>query len=61
MKHPFHCNILPYFTMGAGGLGLALRLWLFSAVDEKGLLPKDLKRGVLSQDAVYDFLSSLKG
>jgi hypothetical protein len=40
MKHPFHCNILPYFTMGAGGLGLALRLWLFSAVDEKGLLPK---------------------
>ncbi|MBQ7896430.1 MAG: DUF4298 domain-containing protein [Oscillospiraceae bacterium] len=30
-------------------------------LDEKGLLPKDLKRGVLSQDAVYDFLSSLKG
>lgn len=28
--------------------------------DEKGLLPKDLKRGVLSQDAVYDFLESLK-
>lgn len=40
MKHPFHCNILPLFTMGAGGLGLALRLWLFSAIDEKGLLPK---------------------
>jgi len=39
MKHPFRCNILPYFTMGAGGLGLALRLWLFSATDEKGLLP----------------------
>ena len=39
MKHPFRSNILPYFTMGAGGLGLALRLWLFSATDEKNLLP----------------------
>lgn len=39
MKHPFHCNILPFFTLGAGGLGLALRFWLFSATDEKGLLP----------------------
>lgn len=25
--------------------------------DEKGLLPKDLKRGVLSEDAAYDALS----
>ena len=25
--------------------------------DEAGLLPKDLKRGVLSEDAVYDLLS----
>lgn len=40
MKHPFRSNILPLFTMGAGGLGFALRIWLFSAVDEKGLLPK---------------------
>lgn len=39
MKHPFRSNILPFFTMGAGGLGLALRFWLFSATDEKGLLP----------------------
>ena len=39
MKHPFRSNILPYFTMGAAGLGFALRLWLFSAIDEKGLLP----------------------
>lgn len=39
MKHPFRSNILPLFTMGAGGLGFALRLWLFSATDEKGLLP----------------------
>lgn len=39
MKHPFRFSILPYFTMGAGGIGLCLRLWLFSATDEKGLLP----------------------
>jgi len=39
MKNPFRFSILPFFTMGAGGLGLALRLWLFSATDEKGLLP----------------------
>lgn len=39
MKHPFHCNILPFFTMGAGGLGLALRIWLYAGTDEKGLLP----------------------
>ena len=28
-------------------------------LDEKGLLPKDLKRGVLSQDAVYDLLEKI--
>jgi len=39
MKHPFRSHILPFFTMGAGGLGFALRIWLFSAIDEKGLLP----------------------
>lgn len=39
MKHPFRSHILPLFTVGAGGLGFALRLWLFSATDEKGLLP----------------------
>lgn len=26
-------------------------------LDERGLLPRDLKRGVLSQDGVYDFLT----
>lgn len=41
MKHPFHCHILPLFTLGAGGLGLGLRLWLFAATDEKGLLPRN--------------------
>ena len=39
MKHPFSSHILPCFSMGAGGLGLCLRLWLFSATDAKGLLP----------------------
>ena len=39
MKNPFRFSILPFFTMGAGGIGLCLRLWLFSAIDEKGLLP----------------------
>ena len=28
--------------------------------DEKGLLPKDLKRGVLSEDSVYDLLDRIK-
>ena len=33
------------------------KLWLndFKA-DEKGLLPKDLKRGVLSEDGIYNLL-----
>mgnify|MGYP003292688889 CR=1 FL=1 len=28
--------------------------------DEQGLLPPDLKRGVLSQDGVYDLLSDIR-
>lgn len=36
--------------------------WLEAyTLDEQGRLPKDLKRGVLSQDGVYDLLSALKG
>lgn len=31
--------ILPWFTLGAGALGLILNIFLFSAIDEKGLLP----------------------
>lgn len=27
--------------------------------DEQGFLPRELKRGVLSQDGVYDFLSEM--
>ena len=34
-------KILPWFTMGAGGLGLVLRLLLFAGIDEKGLLPEN--------------------
>ena len=36
-------------------------LWLKDyELDEKGLLPRSLKRGVLSQDAVYNFLARIK-
>lgn len=49
MKHPFRSSILPYFTMGAGGLGLALRLWLFSKMDENALLPV----GHVADSALY--------
>lgn len=28
-------------------------------LDEQGLLPPDLKRGILSQDGVYNFLAGL--
>ena len=35
--------------------------WLHDyELDEKGLLPQNLKRGVLAQDAVYDFLDRIK-
>ena len=38
------------------------RQWLQDyELDEKGLLPPDLKRGVLAQDAVYDFLNRIDG
>lgn len=39
MKKLFRARMLPLFTMGAGGLGLVLRIWLLkSGVDEKGLI-----------------------
>jgi len=35
--------------------------WLHDyELDEKGLLPQELKRGILSQDAFYDFLDEIK-
>jgi len=46
MKYPFRSHILPRFTIGAGILGLLLRLWLFSAEDDKGLLPTSHFAGV---------------
>lgn len=39
MKKCLNPKILPWFTMGAGGLGLVLQLWFFAGIDEKGLLP----------------------
>ena len=34
--------------------------WMYDyRLDELGLLPADLKRGVLSQDGVYNFLMQL--
>lgn len=39
MKKLLNPKILPWFTMGAGGLGLALQLWFRAGIDEKGLLP----------------------
>ena len=36
-------------------------LWrLDYELDEKGYLPPELERGVLSEDGVYDFLAGLK-
>ena len=29
-------------------------------LDEQGLLPRDLKRGILAEDTVYNFLSDIK-
>lgn len=35
-------------------------LWLQDyTLDEQELLPRDIKRGILSQDALYDFLENL--
>lgn len=38
MKHPFTAKLLPLFSLGMGGLMLALRSWLYAfGVDDKGL------------------------
>lgn len=47
MNNPFRSHILPRFTIAAGILGLLLRLWLFAAEDEKGLLPAHHFAGVM--------------
>lgn len=39
MKKYFSSRMLPLFTIGAGGVGLALRAWLLAGgIDEKGLI-----------------------
>lgn len=48
MKNPLKPNFLPWITLGAGGIGLALRIWLFSAADGKGLLPTGHFADILS-------------
>lgn len=39
MKLPFKLKYLPLFTLGAGGLGMVLRIWYLSSRDASGLLP----------------------
>lgn len=39
MKQLLRSHSLPVLPAAAGVLGLLLRIWLFSAIDEKGLLP----------------------
>lgn len=44
-------NLLAYYEGGQ---------WLADyQLDEQGMLPKNLKRGVLSQDGVYNFLTDI--
>jgi len=44
-------NLLDYYENG---------LWLADyELDEKGMIPSDLKRGILSQDGFYDFLTEI--
>lgn len=38
MKRSLNPQLLSLFTLGAGGLGLVLRIWYFSTRDAKGLL-----------------------
>ena len=49
---PLLAQLTEYYTGGQ---------WLADyEADEAGLLPHDLKRGVLSQDGLYDLLSELQ-
>ncbi len=44
-------NLLDYYENG---------LWLADyELDEKGMIPSDLKRGILSQDGFYNFLAEI--
>ena len=48
MKINLKPTILPWFTLGAGGLGLCLQICLFRRMDEQGLLPAKHFAGSLS-------------
>ena len=49
--HPSLGELVRYYGSGQ---------WLRDyELDEQGLLPKDLKRGVLSQDGIYNLLEDL--
>lgn len=39
MKLPFNLKKLPLITLGAGGIGMVLRIWYLTSRDAKGLLP----------------------
>lgn len=39
MKLPFNTKFLPLITLGAGGIGMVLRIWYLTSTDAKGLLP----------------------
>ena len=49
--HAILQSLLQYYESGK---------WMADfALDEQGLLPKDLKRGILSEDGFYNFLENL--
>lgn len=48
MKIALKPTLLPWFTLGAGGLGLCLQVWLRSKADDQGLLPAGHIAGSLS-------------
>ena len=51
LDHPSLGELVRYYEGGQ---------WLRDyELDEQGLLPKDLKRGVLSQDGIYNLLDQL--
>ena len=61
-QHPEACR-KPFFQALLGQLTRYYEggQWLRDyQLDEQGLLPAELKRGVLSEDGVYDFLTTIK-
>jgi len=47
MKSPLKPYMLPFFTLCAGGIGLAMHVWLFSTgINEKGLLETGHPAGI---------------